>query len=167
MGMKQPFIGRVPLVSGEIAEDLSQYFYMSEQVLSLVSLGVLVDTDLTILAAGGLLIQAMPGAREDLLAKLENNVLNMGAISEVIKNHKRIEDIAPQVMKGVEYYITGEQNLQFKCNCSRERLAAILAQLSDEELDEIYAAEGKLEVCCNFCNEFYEYTPDDIKIMKK
>ncbi|MEN6350138.1 MAG: Hsp33 family molecular chaperone HslO [Syntrophomonas sp.] len=166
MGLKQPFIGRVPLVSGEIAEDLARYYLDSEQIPSLVSLGVLVDTDLSIKAAGGLFIQAMPGADQGILEVVEKNVIKMGTISEVMNNSNSLEDILAQVLQGMEYIIVGGQPLAFKCTCSHNRLAMILASFSSEEINETYQNEGKLEVTCNFCNQIYYYVPEEIEAMK-
>lgn len=162
IGLKQPFVGRVELVSGEIAEDLAGYFAMSEQIPSLVSLGVLVDRDLSIKAAGGIMVQAMPGAEDSLLEIIENNVLNMGAVSNLIVEHNSLELILSQLLKGVEYEILAELPLNFRCNCSSDRLRTILASFTAEELHDIYEKEGKLEVKCNFCNETYNFGVDEI-----
>ena len=161
-GMKQPFVGRVNLVSGEIAEDLSSYFLLSEQIPSLVALGVLVDTDLSIKAAGGLIIQAMPGADDTILEKIENNVLQMDNISAVMSRSQDLESVLEAIMGGIAYDIIAERPLAFKCTCGRERLAAILATLTREELAETIEQTGKLEVSCNFCGEVYNFTEQEI-----
>ncbi|NLT21259.1 MAG: Hsp33 family molecular chaperone HslO [Syntrophomonadaceae bacterium] len=162
LGMKQPFIGKVPLVSGEIAEDVASYYLRSEQIPSLVSLGVLVDTDLSIKAAGGLIVQAMPGADDSILEIIENNINSLGPISEALVRHSWLESIAGQVMKGLSYNLVGQIPLSFKCNCNDERLAAIMASLSVEELQEIEQNVGKIEVCCNFCNKRYQFELQDL-----
>ncbi|MDD2585476.1 MAG: Hsp33 family molecular chaperone HslO [Syntrophomonadaceae bacterium] len=166
MGMKQPFIGRVPIVSGEIAEDLTSYYLLSEQIPSLVSLGVLVAPDLNIRSAGGLIVQAMPGADDSLLELIENNVLAMGSISDIINSSENLEDIVASIMEGLNYSIIDKRPVQFKCTCNHERLAMILASLSLEEINEIYSANGKLEVTCNFCSEVYQYSVDEIVGLK-
>ncbi|NLX03280.1 MAG: Hsp33 family molecular chaperone HslO [Syntrophomonadaceae bacterium] len=166
-GLKQPFVGRVNLVSGEIAEDLSSYFLLSEQIPSLVALGVLVDTDLSIKAAGGLIIQAMPGADDILLGKIENNVLQMGSISAVMVQSQDVESVVATVMSDIAYDVIAERPLAFKCTCSRERLAAILANLTREELAETIEQTGKLEVSCNFCGEVYHFSEQEIIKNKK
>jgi molecular chaperone Hsp33 len=167
LGLKQPFIGRVDLVSGEIAEDLAQYFAQSEQIPSLVSLGVLVDTDLSIKSAGGLIIQAMPGAADSTLEQIERNVSALGPISEAIKNSESLEQILEVLMAGIPYYKVEEKLLKFSCKCNRSRLAVILAGLNDDELADIYKEDGKLEVTCNFCNESYSYSREEIEEQKK
>ncbi len=166
LGLKQPFTGRVNLISGEIAEDLAQYYIQSEQIPSLVSLGVLVDRDLRIKSAGGLIIQAMPGARDDILETLENNVARMGPISEAVDNSESLEELLAVVMDGIPYHQIEERSLAFKCKCSSERLAVILSGLSDEELADIYETDGRLEITCNFCNESYSFTREQIEAIK-
>lgn len=166
MGLKQPFSGRVSLVSGEIAEDLASYYLKSEQIPSLVSLGVLVSPDLSIKAAGGLLVQALPGADSSLLKNIEANILSMAAISELMKNNDSLEDILALVFEGIPYMVVGEQPLAFKCNCSSRRLAMVLAGFPMEEIYDIYKNEGKLELICNFCNEVYCFQPEEIDALK-
>jgi len=166
LGLKQPFIGRVNLLSGEIAEDLAQYFVQSEQIPSLVSLGVLVDTDLSIKSAGGLIVQAMPGASDSLLERIETNIMNMGYISDVINKSESLEEILAIIMENIPYHSVEDRPLAFKCKCSRERLAVILSGLSDEELTDIYEENGSLEVACNFCNESYSYSREEIDELK-
>jgi molecular chaperone Hsp33 len=156
MGMKQPFTGRVALVSGEIAEDLVQYFLLSEQIPSLVSLGVLVSTDLSIQVAGGLFVQALPGAGDEALEKIENNILALGAITAVLDSYDKLEDILPLIMQGIKYEVVGEQEISFRCNCNREKLRKVLSGLS---IDDIERESGKdIEVICNFCQERYLFT---------
>jgi molecular chaperone Hsp33 len=162
MGLKQPFRGQVKLLSGEIAEDLAQYFMQSEQIPSLVALGVLVDTDLSIKAAGGLIIQAMPGAQDDLLQSLEENVGRLGPISDAIYRHESLEEVLAQVMEGIAYQQLDSKPLAFKCKCSRERLGVILSGLSEEELADICEKEGGLEITCNFCNQVYQFDQAEI-----
>jgi molecular chaperone Hsp33 len=166
-GMKQPFVGRVNLVSGEIAEDLSSYFLLSEQIPSLVALGVLVNTDLSIKAAGGLIIQAMPGADDTILEKIENNVLQMDSISAVMSRSQDLESVLGVILGDIAYDIIAERPLAFKCTCRRERLAAILATLTREELAETIEQTGKLEVSCNFCGEVYNFTEQEIMDKKQ
>ena len=165
-GLKQPFVGRVNLVSGEIAEDLSSYFLLSEQVPSLVALGVLVDTDLSIKAAGGLIIQAMPGADDIILEKIENNVLQMDSISTVMFQGKDLESVLEAVMGDIAYEVIANRPLAFKCTCGRERLVAILANLTREEIEETIEQTGKLEVSCNFCGDVYNFTEQEIMYKK-
>lgn len=167
LGMKQPFVGKVELVSGEIAEDVANYYLKSEQTPSLIALGVMVAPDLQVISAGGLLVQAMPGADDEVLAQIEKNVEAMGPVSVVLEKVPQLDTIMQQVMKGIEFNIVGEQDLFFKCNCSFERLKNILSSLSMEELNDMWDEQNKIEVVCNFCNEVYYYRPEDININKK
>lgn len=167
LGLHQPFVGKVPLVSGEIGEDIASYYLHSEQIPALVAVGVLVAPDLTIQAAGGLIIQALPGASDDILKLIEDNVLDMPKVSEIINTGNSLEESLTEILEGLPYRIVGKQSLQFKCTCNRERLKAILASLSDDEIDSIFEQEGKLEAICNFCHEVYTYAPEEIEDLKK
>jgi molecular chaperone Hsp33 len=166
-GMKQPFIGRVNLVSGEIAEDLASYYLLSEQIPSLVALGVLVETDLSIKAAGGLMVQALPGASDAILEKMENNILGMSSISDIMAQATNLEDVLGSIMGDISFDIIGQSDLAFKCTCSRERLGVILTNLSWQELAETAEQTGKLEISCNFCGEVYHYDVAEIEALKK
>ncbi|HZJ84490.1 MAG TPA: Hsp33 family molecular chaperone HslO [Syntrophomonadaceae bacterium] len=166
MGLKQPFVGRVELTSGEIAEDLARYFLMSEQIPALVALGVLVERDLSVKTAGGLIIQAMPGADDSLLEILESNILNMGPISSLLVDNPDLNPILEKLFASIEYRLLNKQLLKFKCTCNRERLKTILASFTKDELIEIYEEEGVLEARCNFCNENYQFSLDEILALK-
>jgi molecular chaperone Hsp33 len=167
LGLQQPFVGKVPLVNGEIGEDIASYYLNSEQIPALVALGVLVAPDLTVQAAGGLIIQALPGASDDILETIEKKVLDMPRVSAVIDAGAPLEDSLAQILKDLPYRIVGKYPLQFKCNCSRERLQAVLASLSEQEIDSILEQEGKIEAVCNFCQETYIFTPEQIKESRK
>jgi molecular chaperone Hsp33 len=167
IGLKQPFTGRVPLVSGEIAEDLAAYYLYSEQIPTLLALGVLVDVDLKVRAAGGILVQALPGAADELLAEIEQGVLAIGNISSCLEQVDSLETLLKHIMGERKYQIIGEQNLEFCCTCNRERLAVILSSYSNHEIESLCDDEGILEVTCNFCNQRYHYTPEQIMAVKK
>ena len=166
LGLKQPFEGKVPLFSGEIAEDLAQYFMQSEQIPALVSLGVLVGTDLHVLAAGGLIVQALPEADDTVLEKLENNILSLGQISNLVFDNETLEDIAVAIMQGIEYSTIDVMDLYFRCKCSRERLGIILAGLNEEEIREAEENNKDIEAICNFCKTVYSFSPEEIKTIK-
>lgn len=162
IGLKHSYEGKVALKSGEIAEDLAQYFLISEQIPSLISLGVLVAPDISIQAAGGLFIQALPGAGDDALAVIEKNALKIGPISDLINNYDKLEDILDLLMDNIDYQVLAEMNIAFNCKCNRERLGKILSSLTEEELMETYEEMGKLEIVCNFCSEVYLYELDEL-----
>lgn len=165
MGLKQPFTGRTALISGEIAEDIAHYYLVSEQIPSLISLGVLVRPDLSIQAAGGLFVQAMPGADDKLLEMIETNILALGSISSLIDRYDHLEDIAQLIMQGLEYKIVDERELSFRCKCSREKLLGVLGGLPREEVTNAEGDED-IEVECNFCRESYRFTPQEIESIK-
>lgn len=163
LGLKQPFIGKVELVSGEIAEDIANYYLKSEQTPSLVALGVMVAPDLKVISAGGLLVQAMPGVNDDLLIQLEKNITDLGKLSVALEKTFALEDVLDQIMQGVGHQIVGRQDPFFKCNCSFERLQNILGSLPEAEMDKMWNEDGQIEIVCNFCNETYHYTAGDIR----
>ncbi len=162
MGLEQPFIGRVELVSGEIAEDIAQYFYQSEQVPSLVSLGVLVNPDLSINSAGGLFVQALPDADDALLQQIEEQVQAMGPISSWPRKYGTLEEQLARMMGNIPYDTIGEVPLAFRCNCSRERLGNILAGLDPKEIQALVEEGRDIEVVCHFCGEKYHFSPEEI-----
>lgn len=162
LGMKVPFSGRVRLVSGEIAEDMAYYFTYSEQVPSLVSLGVYIGQDLSVKAAGGMLIQALPGADEDQLAVIEERVQNMKPLTSLLLE-TTLEGILEEVLAGIPYHIMAEMPLAFKCRCSREKAQAILAAMSEEDVQKAAEGRGLVEIVCNFCNETYRFPVDENK----
>ena len=166
LGLKQPFTGRVPLISGEIAEDVAHYFLVSEQIPSLISLGVLVNTDLSIRAAGGIFVQALPEADDKSLQIIEKNILALGSISNLIDKYDDLEDIAQLIMQEVEYKVISDQELSFRCNCSRERLLGVLSGLPKEDMSDTQSDED-IAVECNFCHENYRYSAQEIEDYKK
>jgi len=166
LGLKQPFTGRVPLISGEIAEDVAHYYLVSEQIPSLISLGVLVNPDLSVQAAGGIFVQALPEADDTSLEIIEKNILALGSISNLIDKYDDLEDIAQLIMQEVEYKVISGQELSFRCNCSRERLLGVLSGLPNEEMRDTQSNED-IEVECNFCHENYRYSAQEIEEYKK
>lgn len=161
LGLKQPFTGRVELVSGEIAEDIAQYYLTSEQVPALVSLGVLVAPDLSVKAAGGLIVQAMPDADDEILKIIEENILSLGTISNLMDTYTSLEAIAPLILQGIEYEIIEEIDFKFHCKCSRDRLLGVLQGLSPAERVELQQ-DTKIEVVCNFCRQRYLYDREEL-----
>ena len=162
IGLREPYIGSVELVSGEIAEDLTAYLLESEQVPSACALGVLVDTDCTVKAAGGFIVQLMPGADEEIISRLEDNIFMMDQLTTVLSEDGE-EELFRQVLKGFDYHPVGEHPIEYRCYCSRERVLDALRCVSAEEIEEI-AAEGKdVSVSCQFCDKVYDFTPDELR----
>lgn len=163
LGLKEPYIGKIPLVSGEIGDDLSKYFAISEQIPSAVGLGVLVDKDLSVKTAGGFIIQVMPGASEEEISTLEKNIENFSSVTTLLDSGKTIEDILGIVLEGIEYHITDKTETKYYCNCSRERVEKTLITIGEKELEEILSTDGKAQLTCHFCDGVYDFSEQDLK----
>lgn len=161
IGLKEPYIGSTELVSGEIAEDLTAYLLTSEQVPSACALGVLVDTDRSIKAAGGFLVQLMPGAEEALIGQLEDNIFLMDQLTTILAEDGP-SAVFDQVLKGLEHHLVGETPVGYRCTCSRERVEQALRCMSKEDLLEMSRSEKPIDAFCEFCNTVYRFKPSDI-----
>lgn len=166
LGMKEPYVGRTPIVSGEIAEDITAYFSISEQTPTVCALGVLVNPDLTIKAAGGLLIQLLPTAMDDTIDLVEKSIQGLEPISTLIDKGMTPEEICRHALKYFELDVLDSAEPEYKCYCSRERVEAALISTGKEELLDM-AKDEKTEVSCQFCDKKYVFTPDDIKMLVK
>lgn len=168
LGLKDPYVGQVPIFSGEIAEDLAYYFTVSEQTPSAVALGVLVNTDYSIKAAGGFIVQMMPGADELLADVITYRLEEIPSITTLLDEGKTIEEIIEYIFDGMDLKILEEMEPEFKCNCSREKVEKALISIGEKDLREI-AEEGKdEELKCHFCNRSYIFTKEDIeKLLNK
>ncbi len=164
LGMREPYIGSVELLSGEIAEDVTRYLTESEQVPSACALGVLVDTDLTIRAAGGFIVQLMPGAEMEMIEKLEDNIFMMDQLTTIL-DEDGVMGLFTQVLKGFEYHIVGEYPVEYRCYCDRQRVEEAISCIEKAELYDI-ADEGKdISVSCQFCDAVYSFSPDEVRAM--
>ena len=167
IGLKEPYIGSTELVSGEIAEDITSYLLESEQVPSACALGVLVDTDTTIRAAGGFIVQLMPGADEKLISALEENIFMMDQLTTIL-DEDGAEDIFKQVLAGIEYHIVSHDPVEYRCYCSRERVSEVVTSIGKEELTSLLAEGKDVSVSCQFCDTVYTFTPDELlQLMNK
>ena len=162
IGLKEPYGGSVPLVSGEIAEDITAYYAVSEQIPTATALGVLVDTDLSVKAAGGYIIQLLPGADDNTITALEECLKKARPVSELIAEGKTPEEVLREILCGMELEVLYEQEICYKCKCSRERVESALKSLSVEELTEMAEDTHNTEVECHFCNSVYSFTPEEI-----
>ena len=162
VGAGDPQTGFAQIVTGEIAEDICSYFVQSEQVPTVCSLGVLVDTDLSCRAAGGILLQLLPFADEETVSKIEANLPLMNNVSGMIDSGMTPEDILERILTGIEYDIFDDFLAEYRCDCSRERILDALSCFSDSELDETFADQTTIEVCCHFCDRKYVFTREDI-----
>lgn len=163
IGLKEPYSGSVPLVSGEIAEDITAYYAVSEQIPTVCALGVLVNPDLTVKKAGGVIIQLLPGADNSTIDKLEENIKHIRPVTTMMDEGKSIKDILFQMLSGFETEILYEQETQYHCPCSRERTASMLSSMSKDELDSMAEEMDEIKVECHFCNKEYIFTPEKIK----
>ena len=165
LGLREPYIGSVALVSGEIAEDVTAYLLESEQVPSACALGVLVDTDRTIRAAGGFLVQLMPGADASLIDRLEENIFLMDQLTTVLDEDGE-RALFEQVLRGFDWHEVGSYPVAYRCPCTRERVERALTVIEPEELGEI-AAEGEdVSVSCQFCDRVYVFTPRELLALR-
>ena len=162
IGLKEPYIGSTELVSGEIAEDVTAYLLESEQVPSACALGVLVDTDLSIKAAGGFIVQLMPGADEALIGQLEENIFMMDQLTTIL-DEDGAAAIFDQVLKGFEYHIVGETPVAYRCYCSRDRVEEALRCIDDAQLSEMIAEGKDITVSCQFCDQVYRFSPAQLQ----
>ncbi|MBM7855657.1 molecular chaperone Hsp33 [Desulfohalotomaculum tongense] len=163
LGLKEPFTGTVQLVSGEIGEDLAAYLLKSEQTPSAVSLGVLVETDNSVRAAGGLILQLMPGAGEDVLQKLEQGLASMPPVSSLVDRGATPEDMVDMLTKELSVKVLDKSPVQFSCSCSRERLERVLISMGREELTSMIEEQGEAELQCHFCAQKYHFSKSDLQ----
>lgn len=163
LGLKEPYRGSVPIVSGEIAEDFTYYFAKSEQTPSAVALGVLVDVDYSIKAAGGFIIQLLPGLTDDEIAEMEERLSKLPSVTSMIAQGDSPEMILEQILPGVK--LLERVDAEFRCKCSRERVEQTVISLGREEIEAILAEEGQAEVHCHFCNEAYMFEESDLQAL--
>ena len=161
--MKEPYVGSIPLVSGEIGDDVTAYFAQSEQTPTACALGVLVDRDCSVKVAGGYLLQLLPGAPDEVIDKLEGGIRRAGAVTKMLENGMTPEEILGQVCGELGIVFMETTPVTYKCYCSRERVTAALISLGKEELTEIMQEGKDFPVECQFCDTAYSFTPDDIK----
>lgn len=160
-GLKDPVTGSSELVTGEIAEDITQYLYVSEQTPSSVGLGVLVGRDLQAVAAGGFFIQPLPDATDEVLTRLEANLRGIRSVSAMVQDGQDARGIIAELLTGFSINYLTETSLAFRCQCSKERIAGVLMSLGRKDLASL-RADGKAEVCCHFCGEKYQFTAAEL-----
>lgn len=160
--MKEPYVGSIPLVSGEIGDDVTAYFAQSEQTPTACALGVLVDRDRSVKVAGGYLIQLLPGATEETIETVEKGIQRAGAVTAMLEQGMTPEDILGQVCGDLGVVFMETTEVEYKCYCSRERVTAALISLGKNELEEIVSDGKPFPVECQFCDTVYKFTPEDI-----
>lgn len=166
LGLKEPYSGQVPIVSGEIAEDITAYLAESEQVPSVCALGVLVNPDLSCAQAGGFLIQLLPFASDEAIDIIENNIKNMQSVTQLLSQGMTAEQIAMQALDGLEPNVLDDFEVNYHCDCSKERVEKALVSLGKEQLKDL-SNEENVEVKCHFCDKIYNFSRDDLKDLIK
>lgn len=167
MGLKEPYVGQTHLVSGEIAEDLTYYFATSEQVPSVVALGVLMNKDNTVRRAGGFIIQLMPFAEDDIIDKLENKIKGIKSVTDLFDRDMTPEMILEDILGEFGLEITDKLPAAFECNCSKERVEKAIVSIGRKDIEEMIADDKPIEVNCHFCNKSYQFTVDELKEILK
>ena len=162
LNLKEPYVGQIPLVSGEIAEDITSYYAISEQIPSVCALGVLVNPDLSIKAAGGFIIQLLPTALDDTIDAVERCISDIPSVTSMLCDGLTPEDICKKVLREFDLDVLDTSNPKYKCNCSRERVEAALISTGVQSLEEL-SAEENTEVCCQFCDKKYNFSGAEIK----
>lgn len=164
LGLKEPYSGQIPIVSGEIAEDITSYLAVSEQVPSVCALGVLVNPDLTCAQAGGFLIQLLPFAPDEAADMIENNIRSMKSVTSMLSDGLSAEDIAMKALEGLEPNVLDDFKVDYICDCSRERVERALVSLGREQLEEL-SHDEITEVKCHFCDKAYHFTSEEVKAL--
>ena len=163
IGMKEPYVGQVALQTGEIGDDLTYYFATSEQIPSSVGLGVLMNKDNTVRAAGGFILQLMPFAKEELIDDIEKKIESLQSVTSLIEKGETPEELLGAVLKGIEFEVTDTLPVEFRCDCSKERILKSLATLPGKDLDDLISGGEGIEVKCQFCNTAYQFETEDLK----
>lgn len=161
--MKEPYVGTVPLVSGEIAEDITSYFAESEQIPTACALGVLVDVDQSVQCAGGYLIQLLPGADDAAISAIEQGIARVGPVTEALRGGLSARELVEQVLSEFQLEILSEEPVEYRCYCSRERVTRALISMGREELNSLIREQGRAELTCQFCDKVYHYTNEELE----
>ena len=161
--MKEPYVGTIDLLGGEIAEDVAAYFVESEQIPTACGLGVLVDRDQSVKAAGGYLIQLLPGATEDTIVKVEGGIMAAGNVSAILDKDDDPEHMLRQVMSDFDLKILETCPVEYRCYCSRQRVEQALISLGKDELRQILEEQGHCSMTCQFCDAVYDFSGDELK----
>ncbi|MEG2119224.1 MAG: Hsp33 family molecular chaperone HslO, partial [Pseudoflavonifractor sp.] len=163
--LKEPYVGTIELVSGEIADDVAAYFVESEQIPTACALGVLVDTDQSVLCAGGYLIQLLPGADDETAASIERGVAAVGAVTSALRDGSSARALLEQVLSDFEMEVVEESPVEYRCYCTRDRVTRALISLGRAELTDLIAQQGRAELTCQFCDRVYEYERAELEAL--
>ena len=163
LGMKEPYVGTIDLLSGEIADDIAAYFVESEQIPTACALGVLVGTDQSVTSAGGYLIQLLPGAGEDIITKIETGVQRVGSVSHALEGGLDGAGLLRAVLSDFDLEILETHPVEYRCYCSRDRVTRALISMGREELSSLIREQGQAELTCQFCDQIYRYSKEDLE----
>ena len=163
IGLKEPYVGSIALMSGEIADDLALYYVESEQIPTACALGVLVGLDQSVTAAGGYLIQLLPGADDDMISRIEAGVHAMGSVSHALSDGLDGEGLLRTVLSGFELEILARHPVEYRCYCSRDRVTRALISMGKQDLSDLIREQGYAELTCQFCDQVYHYSKEDLE----
>lgn len=163
LGMKEPYVGTIDLLSGEIADDIAAYFVESEQIPTACALGVLVGTDQSVTSAGGYLIQLLPGAGEDIITKIEAGVQRVGSVSHTLEGGLDGAGLLRAVLSDFDLEILETHPVEYRCYCSRDRVTRALISMGREELSSLIQEQGQAELTCQFCDQIYRYSKEELE----
>ena len=165
LNMKEPYVGSVDLLGGEIAEDLAAYFVESEQIPTACGLGVLVDRDQSVLTSGGYLIQLLPGASENIITMVEGGIMAAGPVTKLLQENPDPESLLRRVMPDFELEILVTTPIEYRCYCSRERMEKALISMGVEEMESLIEEQGSAELTCHFCDNVQQFTREDLEML--
>lgn len=163
LNMKEPYVGSIGMFTGEIADDLAMYFVESEQIPTACALGVLVDTDQSVAAAGGYLIQLLPGADLNMVEKIEAGVRRVGSVSKVLMSGLDAAGLLREVLSDFDLEVLDTHPVEYRCYCSRERVERALISMGREELDDMIKEQGQADLSCQFCDNVYHFTKEELE----
>ena len=165
LNMKEPYVGSIGMFTGEIADDLAMYFVESEQIPTACALGVLVNTDQSVAAAGGYLIQLLPGASLDMIEKIEAGVRRVGSVSKALMGGLDAAGLLREVLSDFELEVLDTHPVEYRCGCSRDRVERALISMGREELDEMIKEQGEADLTCQFCDNVYHFTKEELETL--
>ena len=161
--LKEPYVGTIELLSGEIADDIAAYFLESEQIPTACALGVLLDTDQSVLCAGGYLIQLLPGADESVIRTIEQGVARVGAVTDALRDGMTAKGLLMQVLSDFDMEVLEESPVEYRCYCSRDRVTRALISMGKKDLQDLIDEQGKAELTCQFCDKVYRYSKEELE----
>lgn len=162
LGLKEPYVGQIPIISGEIGDDISSYFATSEQTPTAVGVGVLVEVDGHVAASGGFIIQLMPEADESVISKLEERLGQIRSVTEMASSGLDAEGMMKEILGDMEFKVYEKKEIGYRCNCNKERLERALISIGEQELVEIIEEQGHAELVCHFCNSKYQFNKEEL-----